>query len=44
MLRLLARFTALILCFVPPFQQWSWRHAGMLLLGASLAPGSRTVT
>ena len=43
MLRLPARFAALILCFAPLFQQRSWRHAEVLLLGAILAPGQRTV-
>ena len=43
MLRLPARFAALILCFAPLFQQRSWRHAEVLLLGAILAPGRRTV-
>ena len=42
--RLPARFAALILCFAPLFQQRSWRHAQVLLLGAILAPGQRTVT
>lgn len=44
MLRLPARFTALILCLAPLFQQRSWRHARVLLVGAILAPGRRTVT
>jgi hypothetical protein len=43
MLRLPARFAALILCFAPLFQQRSWRHAEVLLLGAILVPGQRTV-
>ncbi|MFC7694255.1 transposase [Paeniroseomonas aquatica] len=43
MLRLPARFAALILCFAPLFQQRSWRHAEVLLLGAILTPGRRTV-
>ena len=44
MLRLPARFAALILCFAPVFRQRSWRHAEVLLLGAVLAPGRRTVS
>jgi hypothetical protein len=43
MSRLPARFAAVILCFAPLFQQRSWRHAEVLLLGAILAPGRRTV-
>ncbi|TDH61200.1 hypothetical protein E2C06_18360 [Dankookia rubra] len=42
--RLPARFAAVILCFAPLFQQRSWRHAQVLLVGAILAPGRRTVT
>src|SRR4029079_17801725 len=42
--RLPARFAAVILCFAPLFQQRSWRHAEVLLIGAILAPGRRTVT
>src|SRR5690242_11684773 len=41
--RLPARFAAVILCFAPLFQQRSWRHAQVLLVGAILAPGRRTV-
>src|SRR5919202_2271110 len=44
MLRLPARFAAVILCFAPLFRQLTWRHARMLLIGAILAPGQRTVT
>jgi DDE superfamily endonuclease len=44
MLRLPSRFAAVILCFAPLFFQRSWRHAEVLLLGAILAPGQRTVT
>lgn len=44
MLRLPARFAAVILCFMPLFFQRSWRHAEVLLLGAILVPGRRTVT
>ncbi len=44
MLRLPARFAAMILCFAPLFQQRSWRHAQVLLIGAILVPGQRTVT
>lgn len=40
-----ARFAATILTFVPVFlQQRTWRRAELLLLGAILAPGKRTVT
>jgi hypothetical protein len=42
--RLPARFAAIILAFAPLFLQRSWRHAEMLLIGAILAPGKRTVT
>jgi hypothetical protein len=38
------RFAALVLCFAPLFLQRSWRHAEVLLVGAILAPGRRTVT
>src|SRR5215207_254733 len=44
MLRLPARFAAVILCFAPLFLQRSWRHAEVLLVGAILSPGRRTVT
>src|SRR3712207_6483073 len=44
MLRLPSRFAAVILCFAPLLRQRSWRHAEVLLLGALLAPGRRTVT
>jgi hypothetical protein len=43
MLRLPSRFGATILSFAPLFFQRSWRHAEVLLLGAILAPGTRTV-
>jgi hypothetical protein len=42
--RLPSRFAAVILCFAPLFLQRSWRHAEVLLMGAILAPGQRTVT
>jgi DDE superfamily endonuclease len=42
--RLPARFAAVILCFAPLFRQRSWRHAEVLLIGAILVPGRRTVT
>jgi DDE superfamily endonuclease len=44
MLRLPARFAAVILCFAPLFRQHTWRHAQVLLVGAILVPGQRTVT
>jgi DDE superfamily endonuclease len=42
--RLPARFAAVILPFAPLFRERSWRHAEVLLVGAILAPGRRTVT
>jgi len=42
--RLPSRFAAVILTFAPLFLQRSWRHAEVLLIGAILAPGQRTVT
>ena len=44
MLRLSSRFASVILAFAPLFLQRSWRHAEVLLIGAILAPGQRTVT
>ena len=44
MLRLPARFAALILSFAPLFRHRSWQHAQLLLIGAILAPGQRTVS
>ncbi len=44
MLRLPSRFALVILNFAPLFFQRSWHHAEVLLLGAILAPGKRTVT
>ena len=44
MLRLPTRFAAVILSFTPLFFQRSWRHAEVLLIGAILAPGKRTVS
>ena len=38
-----ARFAALIISFAPLFVQRSWLHVRVLLLGAILAPGRRTV-
>ena len=38
-----ARFAALIITFAPLFVQRSWLHAQVLLVGAILAPGRRTV-
>jgi hypothetical protein len=43
MLQLPPRFATVILNFAPLFFQRSWRHAEMLVLGAILAPGTRTV-
>ena len=40
-----ARFADIILAFALVFRQRrSWRHAELLLIGAILAPGKRTVT
>ena len=44
MLGLPARFAAIIPSFAPLFRDRSWRHAEVLLIGAILAPGKRTVT
>src|SRR5919106_1982650 len=44
MLCLPARFAAVILCFAPLFRHLTWRHAQVLLIGAILVPGQRTVT
>ena len=43
MLPLPARFAGLILAFAPLFVHRSWRHASVLLIGAILTPGRRTV-
>ena len=43
MLQLPPRFATIILSFAPLFFQRSWRHAEGLVLGALLAPGTRTV-
>ena len=43
MLRLPSRFATVILTFAPLFFQRSWRHAEVLLTGAILTPGTRTV-
>jgi DDE superfamily endonuclease len=39
-----ARFVSVILPFAGLFRQRTWRHARVLLVGAILAPGVRTVT
>jgi len=44
MLHLPSRFAGVILSFAPLFLQRSWRHAEVLLTGAILVPGQRTVT
>src|SRR3954462_1235605 len=44
MLRLPPPLAPIILCFAPLFFQRSWCHAEMLLVGAILTPGRRTVT
>jgi hypothetical protein len=38
------RFAQVILCFAGLFCQRTWRHAQLLLMGAVLVPGVRTVT
>lgn len=38
------RFASTILCFSRLFCYRTWRHAQLLLMGAVLAPGARTVT
>src|SRR3954470_8696352 len=38
------RFAGIILAFAPLFVHRSWRHARLLLIGALLVPGQRTVT
>jgi DDE superfamily endonuclease len=43
-MRLPSRFAAVVLAFAPVFlQQRTWRRAELLLIGAILAPGRRTV-
>ena len=45
MLHLPARFATLVLAFAAVFsRQRTWRRAELLLIGAILAPGKRTVT
>ena len=45
MLRLPVRFAEIIVAFASVFgQQRTWQHAQLLLLGALLAPGQRTVS
>src|SRR3712207_3120393 len=39
-----ARFAAIILAFAPLFRHRTWHYAEILLIGAILAPGKRTVT
>jgi DDE superfamily endonuclease len=41
--RLPTRFAATVLAFAPLFVRRTWRHAEVLLIGAILAPGRRTV-
>jgi hypothetical protein len=41
--RLPARFAGIIIAFAPLFVHRSWKHAQVLLIGALLAPGQRTV-
>ena len=42
--RLPSRFAAVILTFAPLFSQRSWKQVEVLLVGAILTPGKRTVT
>ncbi|MBE7174623.1 MAG: transposase, partial [Williamsia sp.] len=44
MMPLPTRFAGIILAFAPLFVHRSWRHAQILLVGAILTPGQRTVT
>ena len=44
MLRLPSRFAAVILCFSLFFRHHTWQHAQVLLIGAILVPGQRTVS
>ena len=44
MLTVPSEFTSLIMVFAPLFSCRVWRHAQVLLVGAILAPGKRTVT
>lgn len=44
MVRVPASFVGLFRRFAPLFQARTWRHAEVLLVGAILAPGQRTVT
>jgi hypothetical protein len=44
MLHLPARFAAIIVAFAPLFRHRTWHHAEILLVGAILAPGKRTIT
>jgi hypothetical protein len=43
MLSLPTTFTSVISIFVPVFSRSTWQHAKVLLTGAILAPGTRTV-
>jgi hypothetical protein len=38
-----ARFAGIILAFAPLFVHRTWQHAQVLLIGAILTPGRRTV-
>jgi len=44
MVSLPSRFAAAVPCFAPLLLKRIWRHAEVLLVGAILAPGRRTVT
>ena len=44
MLNLPAEVTVLLALFAPVFTPTVWSHAQLLIVGAILAPGKRTVT
>jgi GTP-binding protein EngB required for normal cell division len=44
MLRLPARFAAVILCFAPLFRQHTWRHAEVVCIGRSNFGSSALLT
>src|SRR3954453_15515224 len=44
MLLLSSGFASLLQCFAPLFDSRVWNYARLLLIGAMLAPGKRTVT
>lgn len=44
MLTLPVEFTTLMLAFAPLFSQQTFKHVQVLVIGAILAPGKRTIT